>query len=311
LNCSRGDIRGLKLNAIRKLLTLCRAKPFEIVICHRYKPTYIMLCVAQFIRIRSLFFVMHAMGTMQSMARRLQIAALARPNMTFAGVSDAVRDDLRQALWRVPAERIITLHNIIDHALFEPQFLPRNAARAELKLANTAFVFGHIGRLVKEKDQKTLLSAFALAKPHCPNAKLVIMGDGRLEADLKQQTVALQLEEDVLFTGFIQDGFRFMKAFDVNVLCSIKEAFGRVTLEAMVARVPTIATRVYGIPEVVGDSGFLIDPSNPEQLAAQMIALYQAPVATLQHYGEKGYQRMRTHFSIDSFKTYFSSLIPT
>ena len=308
LNCSRADIRGLKLAAIRKLLALCRAKQFEVVICHRYKPTYIMLWVAQFCRIPALFFVMHAIGTMQSVARRLLIAARWRKNMTFAGVSDAVRDDLRKTMWRVPSERIVTLHNIIDHELFEPQFVSREAARQQLQIAPETFVFGHIGRFVKEKDQKTLLQAFALAKPQCPDSKLVIIGDGRLEMDLKQQARDLQIEDDVLFTGFIADGFRLMKAFDVTILCSIKEAFGRVLLEAMVARIPLIATNVCGIPEVVGDTGFLVEASNPQQLANAMTEVYKTPKAERDQYGEKGYQRMLNCFSIEPFKKYFKTL---
>jgi glycosyltransferase involved in cell wall biosynthesis len=308
LNCSRADIRGLKISAIRKLLALCREKNFEIVICHRYKPTYIMLWVAQFCRIPALFFVMHAIGTMRSVARRLLIATLYRKNMTFGGVSGAVRDDLRHDMWRVPSERIITLHNIIDHALFEPQLISREEARKQLCIAKDSFVFGHIGRFVKEKDQKTLLQAFALAKPQCPNAQLVIIGDGRLEADLKQQVADLKIEQDVVFAGFIPDGYRLMKAFDVSVLCSIKEAFGRVLLEAMVARIPMIATKVCGIPEVVGDSGFLVEASNPEQLAATLIQVYQTPVAELNAYGEKGYQRMLKHFSNAPFKKQFDTL---
>jgi glycosyltransferase involved in cell wall biosynthesis len=308
LNCSRRDIRGLKISAIRKLLALCRDKHFEIVICHRYKPTYIMLWVAQFCRIPALFFVMHAIGTMQSAARRLLIAALWRKNMTFAGVSDAVRDDLRKDMWRVPKARIVTLHNIIDHELFEPQFVNRPAARQELKIAPEAFVFGHIGRFVKEKDQKTLIQAFAFVTPHCPDAKLVIIGDGRLEIELKQQVKDLGLVNDVIFTGFIADGYRFIKAFDVTVLCSIKEAFGRVLLEAMVARIPIIATTVCGIPEVVGDAGLLVEASNPEKLAAAMIQIYQTPPTELHQFGEKGYQRMLNHFSIEPFKKHFNTL---
>jgi glycosyltransferase involved in cell wall biosynthesis len=308
LNFSRRDIRGLKISAIRQLLALCREKNFEIVICHRYKPTYIMLWVAQFCRIPALFFVMHAIGTMQSVARRLLIAALVRKNMTFAGVSSAVRDDLRKDMWCIPPQRIVTLYNIIDHELFEPQFISRDEARQELQIAADAFVFGHIGRFVKEKDQKTLLQAFAQMKPYCPTAKLVIIGDGRLEAELKHEAHDLQIANDVIFSGYITDGYRLMKAFDVTVLCSIKEAFGRVLLEAMVARVPIIATKICGIPEVVGDTGFLVDAANPKQLATMMTDVYQKSKTELHQCGEKGYQRKLEHFSIEPFKKHFNTL---
>src|SRR5258708_4736800 len=76
--------------------------------------------------------------------------------------------------------------------------------------------------------------------------------------------------------GYLPQGFGLLKAFDVFVLTSIKEAFGRVLLEAMIAKVPIIATKTNGIPEVVGDAGILIDPMDPAQLAEKMLACYQS-----------------------------------
>ena len=114
LNQSKKSIRALKILAICKLFTLCREKKFKIVICHRYKPLYIMLWVAKFCHIFALIGVMHELNTMSSLGRRLLIASLRRKNMLFAGVSNAVRDDLRKSLWFVPEQYIITLYNVID-----------------------------------------------------------------------------------------------------------------------------------------------------------------------------------------------------
>jgi glycosyltransferase involved in cell wall biosynthesis len=255
-----------------------------------------------------MLFVMHAFGTMSSLSRRFIVAALLKKNMIFAAVSNAARDDMRKDMWRVPKERIITFYNIMDHALFEPKIINRNDARQRLGIADDAFLFGHIGRFVKEKDQKSLITAFALIKPKCPAAKLVIIGDGKLEQTLKQQIKMLHIENDVVFAGFIMDGFRMMKAFDVFVLTSTEEAFGRVSLEAMTARVPLIATEVSGIPEVVGDSGFLVPPANSKKLAECMLKVYELSPTELVSWGEKGYQHMLKNFSITSFsKTFWQS----
>lgn len=301
----RRAIRGLKIPAIKTLLALCRSQHFDMVFCHRYKPSYIMLWVAQFCRIRALFFIMHAMGTMRSIPRRLLIAALLKKSMTFIGVSNAVQTDLKNSLWRVPAERIVTYYNIMDYELFEPQMLTREQARQHLNITESDFIFGTIGRLAKEKDQKTLIAAFALIKSRCPTAKLAFIGDGKLEHELRKQTQALHLENEVIFAGFIPNGFRYMKAFDVFILNSVKEAFGRVLLEAMLAFTPIIAARSDGIPEVVGDAGLLIEPKNPEQLADAMLQLYQLPKTELAALGEKGYERMARFFSLQRFHELF------
>jgi glycosyltransferase involved in cell wall biosynthesis len=309
LNLPKRAISGLKLPAIRKLLKICREKKFETVICHRYKPTYIMLWVAQFCQFQNLFFVMHALGTVTALPRKLLLAGLYKNNMYFAGVSNAVCDDLRANLWRIPHHKVITFYNIIDYELFEPKIMSRLDARKELGIPEDSIVFGNIGRLVKAKDQRTLLEALAIIKAGSPKAHATIIGDGRLEKELKTHAQQLQISHRVIFTGFVEDGFRFMKAFDALVLCSIEEAFGRVLLEAMIARIPIIATRANGIPEVVGDTGYLVEPSNAPQLASAMQKIYVASQTELTDLGEKSYQRMINNFSPAAFKKTFMELV--
>ncbi len=308
LNNSKSDTRGLKSGAIKKMLALQREKNFQIVICHRYKPSYIMMWVAQLSSIPALFFVMHELKTLSSLARKLTVAALMRKNMYFAGVSNAVRDDIRRDIWGVPDDRVITLYNMIDIELTKPLFIDRSAARATLNLSDDSFVFGTLGRLVKAKDQRNMINAFALIKKHCPAAKLIIIGAGNLEQELREQIKQLGLEKDIILTGYISQGFCLLKAFDVFVLTSIKEAFGRVLLEAMIARVPIIATKTNGIPEVVGDAGILVDPRNAEQLAEKMVAFYQLPKSELAEWTDKGERRAIQEFSMQKFNEIFWGL---
>ncbi|HVY53092.1 MAG TPA: glycosyltransferase [Gammaproteobacteria bacterium] len=309
MDCPPYVTRGLKIPAVKAMLDLHKKKGFEAVICHRYKPTYIMLWVSLFRRIPKLISVMHELGTMRSVARRILIAALAPKNMIFAGVSNAVRNDMRQDLWNIAPGRVITLYNMIDVDLTEPRLFSRKEARGKLGLTSEDFVFGTLGRLAVNKDQKTLIAAFAEVKKSCANAKLIILGDGQLESQLKQQVEELSLTNDVIFAGFLADGFRYMKAFDVYVSSSIQEAFGRVLLEAMVAKVPTIATRVNGMPEVLGDSGIIVDPKQPSELAKAMLQAYQTPESGRLEWGEKHYQRATKEFSIPKFREMMGEIL--
>jgi glycosyltransferase involved in cell wall biosynthesis len=305
LNFSKKSIRSLKINAIKTLLALTREKQFEIVICHRYKPTYIMMWVAQFCKIPVLVSVMHELRTMTSLKRKCLIAAIAGKNMLFAGVSNAVRDDLAKSLWFVPKNRILTLYNVVDVGLTEPQLLTRDVARNALKLSQDDFVFGNLGRLVKNKDQTSLIQAFAQIKPQCPNAKLMIVGSGELETPLKQLVTSLGLTNDVIFTGFLTTGFRYMKAFDCFVLSSTQEAFGRVLLEAMLAKLPIIATRVNGIPEVMGNTGTLVEAKDVSGLASAMQNIYAASQLERKVLGDNAYANALNSFSIPIFQQAF------
>lgn len=308
LNFSKKNVRTLKISAIRKLLALCREKKFEIVICHRYKPSYIMLWVAQFFKIPALICVMHELKTMSHLNRQLLIACLARKNTVFAGVSNAVRDDMRKNLWSLPHDRVVTLYNAIDFELVAPQLLNREEARKALDLAPDDFVFGTVGRLAPNKDQASLIHAFSLIKPYCPKAKLVIVGDGVLEGKLKQQVTDLGLTKDVILTGYLDCGFRYMKAFDCFTLSSIQEAFGRVLLEAMIANLPIIATRANGIPEVVGQAGTIIQPKDSLRFAEAMKQIYLLSTEERQALGKKAYQQAFDHFSIPQFSKQFWQL---
>ncbi len=307
LNLSKKSIRNLKFQPIRKLLALTREKKFQLAICHRYKSSYIMMCVARLHKL-ALVAVMHELRTMSSLRRQLSIACLANKNVLFAGVSNAVRDDMRKNLWCVPQERVVTLYNVMDKELTEPQLLSRKEARSSLNLPENTFVFGHLGRLVRNKDQKSLIHAFSLIKPYCPNAKLIIVGSGELESALKQQVKAYQLNDDILFTGFLAGGFRYMKAFDCFVLPSIQEAFGRVLLEAMLAKVPIIATSVHGIPEVMADTGILVKPSDSMELANAMQKIANLSSLERQQYGDIAYQHMLDHFTLPAFYQQFWQL---
>ncbi|OGT35064.1 MAG: hypothetical protein A3F11_07595 [Gammaproteobacteria bacterium RIFCSPHIGHO2_12_FULL_37_14] len=308
LNESKKNIRNLKIGTIRKLLALHKQKKFQIVICHRYKPIYLMMWVTQFYKIPALICVMHELHTMSSLGRRLLIAGLRRNNMLLAGVSNAVRDDLRKSLWFVPKKYIITLYNVIDVELTEPQLLTSTQARSILNLPAESFVFGNIARLVPNKDQVSLIKAFAGMRSSCPNALLIIMGDGELQISLKQLVKDYQLDNQVIFTGFLDNAMRYMKAFDCFILSSIQEAFGRVLLEAMIAKRPIIATQVNGIPEVVAHTGLLIQAKDIIALEAAMKQVYHRSLQEHLQQGEQAYQRAINYYSIPIFQKDFWQL---
>jgi glycosyltransferase involved in cell wall biosynthesis len=105
--------------------------------------------------------------------------------------------------------------------------------------------------------------------------------------------------------------FQYMNAFDCFVLSSIQEAFGRVLLEAMLAKLPVIATAVHGIPEVVADAGLLINPKNTNELRDAMQKIYLLTQAERHQQGEKAHQRVADCFSIPAFQKQFWHILQT
>lgn len=302
LNLPKKKLRYLKLAAIYQVYRLCQQEKFSIVICHRYKAQYVMLFVAQFLKIPVIISVMHELNTMQSFGRKYLLALLAKRTLYLAGVSEAITNNLKKHLSFLPRLNILTLYNAIDVEHSQSLLLNRKDARKFFNIAEDTFLVGHIARLVINKDQTTLIKAFAQFKLHHSNAKLILIGEGPLKETLKQQVIQLHLEEDVIFSGFIPGAQRFISAFDCFVLSSVQEAFGLVLLEAMLAKIPIIATAVDGIPEVLGKDGVLVKCREPNLLADAMQKILRLSKEERQTYGELGYQRLIHYFSISAFR---------
>jgi glycosyltransferase involved in cell wall biosynthesis len=157
-----------------------------------------------------------------------------------------------------------------DHAL-QSQQVSRDDARAHLGLPQDAWVVGNVGRLHPDKDQATLIRAFAKALPRLPTPSLLaIMGSGTLEQPLKALVKQLGIETQVHWLGQIPEGRRYFKAFDVFALTSDHEPFGMVLLEAMAASVPIICTDCGGGREVAQGVGRLTPLGDSEILATTL-----------------------------------------
>ncbi|GAA2094124.1 hypothetical protein GCM10009759_21370 [Kitasatospora saccharophila] len=146
----------------------------------------------------------------------------------------------------------------------------RRAARAELGLPEDALVVGTVGNLTAKKDQATLLAAFALLRDKEPDARLVLVGSGPLEAELRARA-----GDGVLFAGMRADVPALLPGWDVFCLSSRQEGLPVALMEAMASGLPSVVTRVGGMPEILDDDveGRLVPPGDPARLADALAEL--------------------------------------
>ena len=261
------DVRGLKLGAIGALRKIIASRDFALIIAHRFKPIYIA-CLASRLPVIG---VHHAFGDYDRAPRRWFAEFFAK-RLALLAVSDAVRDEIRQRLPRRAPERIETLHNRLDVEAVRSQIVAREEARQILGIPQQAVVVGNVGRLHPDKDQTTLIAAFAKALPGLPaTALLLIAGSGPLEGELRELGERLGLGERIRFLGQIPQARRLFAAFDLFVLTSDHEPFGMVLLEAMAAGVPVVATDCGGAPEVVGCADLLFRLGDADALAKKLL----------------------------------------
>ena len=294
-------IRGLKLGAIARLRKIAASLPFSFCIAHRFKPIYIALLATGL----PVIGVHHAFGDYKRRSRKL-FAHLFRKRLSLLGVSDAVRDDMRQCLPKWPTGRINTLYNRIDIDTVQADQLSGTPAREALGLSVDGFIVGNVGRLHPDKDQATLIRGFATALPNLPaDSQLVIMGKGRLEQDLKALANELGVGEQVLFLGQVPDARRYFRAFDVFALSSDHEPFGMVLLEAMAAGVPLLATACGGAKEVVEGVGILFPLGDAEHLAQGLQHLAQLDDEQRLACAELMLERLHERFSDEAVRDTF------
>jgi glycosyltransferase involved in cell wall biosynthesis len=218
--------------------------------------------------------------------------AFARPARKLITISDAVRRFLERA-GHDPA-KLVT----IRYGLDELPAAPSDPTPAEAGIPAEAPLAVAVGRLIEQKDHATLLRGFALVRAELPQARLAILGSGPLEAETQRLAAELGLEDAVTLPGRtdIRD---WLARADVFVHTSRWEGFGIVLLEAMLAGLPVVATRVSAVPEVVaeGETGLLVEPGDHDKLAQHLRSLLtdRERAAAL---GEAGRRRAHTEFSV-------------
>ncbi len=206
--------------------------------------------------------------------------------------------DLEQAihLGINPREQRVCVYNGIDAEL---PFLSRDTARAALQkhtpqdfLSLSSHLIGTIANLYATKGIATLIQA-AASTPE--NTRYVVIGDGPLHQELQHMIATLNIQHRFLLLGRLPDAWKYLRAFDLFVLPSLKEGFPWALLEAMAAKVPAIATRVGAVPEMIEDgvSGIICEPGDEQQISKA--------IARLTHESD-----LRTNIAVDAHQTVLS-----
>lgn len=173
----------------------------------------------------------------------------------FVAISHAVRDVLVNA--GIAAEKIrIVSSGVLAH---QPVADAKKTLAAETGLDPALPWVGDVAGLVGHKGHAHLLEAWARLVADGLEARLVLVGDGPLLAELRKLTERLGIADSVLFTGWREDVPAWLSALDLFAMTSVTEGLCTAILDAMAARVPVVATAAGGIPELVcdGETGYL------------------------------------------------------
>ena len=130
------------------------------------------------------------------------------------------------------ANKAIIVKNGIDTELFSFSKEKREKIRKKMNIEESTIILGNVGRLVSVKNQSFLIDIFNDFNKKVADSKLVIVGEGKLEGELKDRVKKNNLEDKVVFTGNRKDVNELLNAFDVFVFPSLYEGLGIALIEA-------------------------------------------------------------------------------
>jgi glycosyltransferase involved in cell wall biosynthesis len=238
----------------------------------------------------------------------VESAVVRRYAARVVAVGSAVAEANRRRFGRVPID-------IVPNPVSAPEPITANvraALRAEMLQGQPGPLLLAVGRLETVKGFDDLITALAAVVAHQPGAVLAIAGNGSLRDALTQHARRLGLERHVRLLGKRADVGALLSVSDLFVMSSRSEGLPFALLEAMVAGVPVVATRVGDIPSVLGSAGMLVAPGDPTAMAA---ALTQAlgsdqwraeQSAVLQQRAYAGYSEQR--WAHDMMRLYRATL---
>ncbi len=236
----------------------------------------------------------------------LRIVKLLRTRLALypANVVIAISEFIRRRLIEYGArpERIVVVHNGIDIDGFRPDAAARARLEQEFSIRGDEFVVVFMSSFLPWKRPDVAIRVCAKLREQGTPVKLMMCGQGPLEADLRRLCLELNFQDAVVWAGFYPDPQHIFQGCDSFLHTAAGEAFGNVLAEAMACEAPVVAIRSGSLPEVVEDgvTGLLAAPGprEAEDLAAALATLHADP-AMRRRFGEAGRKRSIALFSVE------------
>lgn len=228
-----------------------------------------------------------------------------------AVVYNAQRSRAQHAAIGISGRSVQVITNGFDIHLFSPSATDRMAVRQELQIAGDARLVGLVGRFHPMKDHHGFLQAAAEIVRKHREVHFLLVGEG---IDWNNPALAGWIEQHGLtahvhLLGHRQDIPRLMAALDIAVSASARnEGFANVIGEAMSCAVPCVVTDVGDSAWIVGDTGKVVPPGNPQKLAEALCKLVAMDLEKRQQLGALSRKRAIAEFSIEQAVTRFEAL---
>ena len=277
-------------------MRLIRREQYDLVHTHESKASLLGRLAARLVGCKHIIYGLHGVVFNDPGSRIKRQFYIALEKMTIwacdliiAVGRDTIRHYHQENIGRNIPHQIV--YSGIDVTEFEQRLnnVPKDAFRREMGIPDDAPVLVNIGRFSSAKAQHYTIEAFA--RLQCPEARLLLVGEGPERTACERLCAELGVEDRVIFAGFFQDITPAYAIASVHVLSSLREGLSGVAVEASLARVPTVSFEVEGIREIVthGHSGFVVPQGDIEAMVTYLEKLIGNP-QMCHTYGERAYR---------------------
>jgi glycosyltransferase involved in cell wall biosynthesis len=232
--------------------------------------------------------------------RRVAFRLLARITEEMFTVSDASRLMLAEHVG-LAASRVGIIPNGVDISRFQPA--------EDRRPWGPRLVVGSLGNLTPVKNHALLIRACAELTKMGVDVEVRIAGKGPEESRLRELARELHLADRLHLSGHVEDAPAFLTDLNIFVLPSDSEAHPNALIEAMACGLPCIASRVGGIPEILGDgeAGRLVMPGDVRTLVALILELAERP-AVAEQLGRIARKRVVETYNMERMRTGYAAL---
>lgn len=199
--------------------------------------------------------------------------------------------------------QVALLHNAVDLNQFSYKPDERTKVRAELGVKEGTLLVGHVGRFSKQKNHDFLIDIYEKILRKVPDSRLVLVGTGELQKDIKEKVEKLNLTEKVIFMGVRADVPDLLSAMDVFVFPSFYEGMPNTVIEAQATGLPCVISDTITCEADITGLVHYLPLGDAEAWADYVVQLPRVTRATpMREFKENGYD-------IESAAEQFAKLI--
>ena len=298
---------GFSFALLRRLKNEFQSWKIDVVHTHNPVPNFYGAFAARWAKVPVVVNTRHGMGEGAS-SRVYKFSLLFTNKVVFVCNAaqerfinrDIVKASMAQTIYNgVPLEQFTTPISESD----------KNILLEKLGLKPENKIIGLVARLEPLKDISTFLKVAKIVCDKYPLCRFLVVGDGSLKKNLKQEAISLGLEKKAIFLGDRRDVNSLLQIMDIFCLTSISEGMPLTLIEAMASGKPIVATRTGGVSEVVINklTGYLEEPRDSNRLAKAIMNLINDH-KLLKQMGNAGYSRVCKGFHVESMAKNYQKL---